>query len=88
MDKSDSQQLVPTTSGPDLLTYEGEDGPAAELRAEIEASRRQIARSLEELQLEVESTVERITDWQGFVREHPLPCVGAAFAFGLYLGLR
>ncbi len=89
MDKSDSRhELIPAATGPDLITYEGQDGPAAELRAEIEASRRQIAQSLEDLQYEVESTVERITDWRGFVGQHPLACVGAAAAFGFYLGLR
>ena len=89
MDKSDSRnELIPAATRPDLIIYDEADGPVAELRAEIEASRRQIAQSLEDLQFEVESTVERITDWRGFVAQHPLACVGGALAFGFYMGMR
>ncbi|MBA2662532.1 MAG: DUF3618 domain-containing protein [Bradymonadaceae bacterium] len=89
MDKADSrQQLTRTTAGGDLVRFAPADGQAGEIRAEIEASRRQIAQSLDALQSEVQSSVRRITDWRGFVWDHPLPSVGAALAFGFYLGLR
>lgn len=63
------------------------EGPE-EIRSEIEASRRQIAESLQLLQDEVETRVERAMDWRGFARQRPLATVGIAFAVGFYLGLR
>ena len=56
----------------------------AELRGAIEGSRQQIADSLVLLQDEV----ERRTDWRGWVREHPLEAVGAAFFIGVVIGAR
>lgn len=94
MDKANTPQRngsLQTTSGRGELVkvYERPvaDGPE-EIRYEIEASRRQIAESLQLLQDEVETRVERATDWRGFARERPLATVGFAFGIGLYLGLR
>ena len=56
----------------------------AEIRAEIERAREQIHSSVAALRQEVAIAM----DWRAWVRARPLFCVGAAFAVGLYLGLR
>ena len=68
------------TVKPELI----EDDPMEELRRSIEASRRQITDSFQELSGEV---TERL-DWKGWVREHPWEAVGAAFFAGFVIGAR
>ncbi|NND02493.1 MAG: hypothetical protein HKN91_06880 [Acidimicrobiia bacterium] len=52
------------------------------LRAEIQATRERIRGSIEELQHEVDETL----DWRRWVREHPWQTVGVAFAIGYLFG--
>lgn len=88
MDKATSQELVPAASGGALVTTaKGPESPE-EIRREIEASRRQIASSLDMLQTEVRSTMERALDWRQWVGDHPKRAVGIAFGVGLYFALR
>ena len=87
MAQGDSRQLVPTSSsGGDIL--ETKPRHPDDIRREIEASRRQIAQSLGQLQTEVTTTVERALDWRQWVDDHPYTAVGIAFGVGLYFGLR
>ncbi len=87
MDQGDSRQLVPaSSSGGDII--KAKPRQSEEIRREIEASRRQIAHSLDQLQTEVTTTVERALDWRGWVHDHPHSAVGIAFGVGLYFGLR
>lgn len=55
-----------------------------ELQAAIQSTRKRIADSLDDIQLEVEEQL----DWKGWIAENPWPSVGIAFALGLYLGIR
>lgn len=86
MDQGDSRELVPQTYRGELIRQKPQDPD--EIRAEIEASRRQITESLGQLRSEVSTTVERALDWRGWVHDHPETAVGIAFGIGLYLGLR
>ncbi len=56
----------------------------AEIRAEIERTREQIASSAEALRREV--TVR--TDWREWVRRRPALCLVGAFAVGLLIARR
>lgn len=86
MAQGDSQQLVASTSDGELIAADSSE--TAEIRRDIEASRRQIADSLGQLRLEVTSSVERALDWRQWVHDHPMTTVGIAFGVGLYFGLR
>ena len=55
---------------------------AVEIRASIEANRRELARSLDRLQVEV----ARITDWRGQLREHQQQAVIGAAVAGFVIG--
>ncbi|RAL24986.1 hypothetical protein DL240_01890 [Lujinxingia litoralis] len=90
MDKTTSQELVPTAPGGALVNIDSRPTPNSpdEIRREIEASRRQIATSLDMLQTEVRSTMERALDWRQWVHDHPKQTVGIAFGVGLYFALR
>jgi hypothetical protein len=55
-----------------------------EARREIARAREQIQSSVVALRYEVASA----TDWRQWVARHPGLCLGAAFAVGLYLGIR
>lgn len=57
--------------------------PAA-IRADLEASREQIAESLVHLRTEI----ARQLDWRRPIRMKPLHAVGLAFALGYWLGRR
>lgn len=57
---------------------------SAELRAEIERTRAELATSVSALREEVAVAA----DWRQWVNRHPYPCLGAAFALGLWLGSR
>ncbi|MBH24397.1 MAG: hypothetical protein CMH57_08100 [Myxococcales bacterium] len=61
-----------------------DDDPVVDLRRSIEASRRQITDSFQDLREEV---TERL-DWKGWVREHPWEAVGTAFFVGFVIGSR
>lgn len=56
----------------------------AEIRAEIERTREEIALSLAQLRTQVSEA----TDWRVRVRRRPLAFAGTAFALGLLLGVR
>ena len=58
------------------------DRSAVEIRASIEANRRELARSLDRLQVEV----ARITDWRGQLREHRQQAVIGAAVAGFVIG--
>lgn len=85
MAQGDSRQLVHRT-GEDALVPASQD--TEEIRRDIEASRRQIAHSLDQLRSEVSHSVERALDWRGWVHDHPQAAIGIAFGVGLYFGLR
>lgn len=55
-----------------------------EVRAEIEKAREQIQSSVVALRYEVATA----TNWRQWVRRHPMLCLGAAFALGVYVGAR
>jgi ElaB/YqjD/DUF883 family membrane-anchored ribosome-binding protein len=55
---------------------------SAQLRAEIERTRAELALSVGELRQEV----ARRTDWRQWVRERPYTCLGAAFFIGFVIG--
>lgn len=55
---------------------------AAQVRADIEKARAQIASSMVALREEVSQR----TDWREWVRTHPGACIGAAFALGFWIG--
>ncbi|AKQ67399.1 hypothetical protein A176_004311 [Myxococcus hansupus] len=57
---------------------------SAELRAEIERTRAELATSVSALREEVSVA----TDWRQWVHRHPYASLGAAFAVGLWLGSR
>ena len=58
------------------------DRSAVEIRASIEENRRELARSLDRLQVEV----ARITDWRGQLREHRQQAVIGAAVAGFVIG--
>ena len=58
------------------------DRSAVEIRASIEANRRELARSLDRLQVEV----ARITDWRGQLRQHRQQAVIGAAVAGFVIG--
>ena len=58
------------------------DRSAVEIRASIEQNRRELARSLDRLQVEV----ARITDWRGQLREHRQEAVIGAAVAGFVIG--
>ena len=58
------------------------DRTAVEIRASIEANRRELARSLDRLQVEV----ARITDWRGQLRQHRQQAVIGAALAGFVIG--
>ena len=58
------------------------DRTAVEIRASIEANRRELARSLDRLQVEV----ARITDWRGQLRQHRQQAVIGAAVAGFVIG--
>jgi hypothetical protein len=58
------------------------DRSAIEIRASIEENRRELARSLDRLQVEV----ARITDWRGQLREHRQQAVIGAAVAGFVIG--
>ncbi|RDV38021.1 DUF3618 domain-containing protein [Bradymonadaceae bacterium TMQ3] len=88
MDKATSQELIPATTGGALVSARRPASTPEEIRQEIEASRRQIASSLDMLQHEVRSTMDRALDWRQWVHDHPQKAVGIAFGVGLYFALR
>jgi ElaB/YqjD/DUF883 family membrane-anchored ribosome-binding protein len=55
---------------------------SAELRAEIERTRAELAQSVTVLREEVAWR----TDWRQWVHRHPMACVGAAFFVGFLIG--
>jgi ElaB/YqjD/DUF883 family membrane-anchored ribosome-binding protein len=55
---------------------------SAELRAEIERTRAELAQSVTVLREEVAWR----TDWRQWVYRHPMACVGAAFFVGFLIG--
>lgn len=55
---------------------------SAQIRAEIERTRAELALSVGELRQEV----ARRTDWRQWVRERPYTCLGAAFFVGFLIG--
>ena len=58
------------------------DRSAIEIRASIEENRRELARSLDRLQVEV----ARITDWRGQLREHRQEALIGAAVAGFVIG--
>ena len=90
MAQGDSQQLATRPTGGELVTSRDsrESRDTEEIRRDIEASRRQIARSIGELRTEVSYRVEQALDWRQWVYDHPTKTVGIAFGLGLYFGLR
>ncbi|MBZ4415608.1 DUF3618 domain-containing protein [Myxococcus sp. RHSTA-1-4] len=57
---------------------------SAELRAEIERTRAELATSVSALREEVAEAA----DWRQWVRRHPYACIGGAFIVGYWLGSR
>ncbi len=66
------------------LLLPGRTQSAEEIRRELEQARAQIQSSVAALREEVSVA----TEWRGWYRRDPLLWVGAAFAVGLYLGIR
>jgi hypothetical protein len=56
----------------------------AEIEEEIRSARRDLVVALEDLQLAVR---ERM-DWRTWVRQRPVPMLGAAFALGFLIAMR
>lgn len=56
----------------------------AQVRAEIERTRAQLASSVAALRQEVAVR----TDWRIWVQRHPVACLSAAFAVGFLIGSR
>ena len=67
-----------------MATAEPRRREPAEIRAEIESARAEIADSL----LTLQSTVMARLDWRAAVRSRPLPLLGAAFVLGFLIGSR
>jgi len=55
-----------------------------EIRAEIERTRGEFARSIGSLR----ASLDDATDWHRWVGRRPLECIGAAFLAGLVVGYR
>ncbi|MDQ3264688.1 MAG: hypothetical protein M3Y59_13640 [Myxococcota bacterium] len=66
------------------LILPGRPQSADEIRRGLEQTRQQIQTSVAALREEVAVA----TEWRGWYRRDPLLWVGAAFAVGLYLGIR
>src|SRR5690554_4524683 len=60
------------------------DAHTAHLRESIDTARQQISESLDDIQLNLEETL----DWRAWVDEHPRELVGIGLALGFYLGVR
>jgi transposase-like protein len=55
---------------------------AVEIRESMEANRRELARSIDRLQVEV----SRLTDWRRQLREHRQPAIVGAAVAGFVIG--
>lgn len=60
------------------------DAHSANLRESIDLARQQISESLDDIQLNIEETL----DWRAWVDSHPRELVGIGLALGFYLGVR